>query len=257
MTLSEEALRQLLIEYLIRTAWALLVVILAIAIGRVGRSMTVRALARGRAHPNVTTLLGNLAQLLVFVVATLVVLAIFTGDAFGWILGSFSVLGVVVGLSLLDVLKNFVAGIWILVERPFRIGDTIEVDGGHVGVVQEISFRTTQLRTDDGREVVVPNGTLMITPVVNLTRYPNRSARLVVTMSAEQMSDDVPHRLRDVLVRSDAIAEEPPPVVLLRGVSKGTAQYDVTVWGRDRDRALSAAVAEVRSSFPQWEVQGA
>lgn len=256
MTL-DPALRELVIEYLVRTVWALLVVIVAIAIARAVRGVAVRALGRNRAHPNVTTLLGNLTQLVVYTLGALVVLAIYTQGAFGWILTSFSVLGLVIGLSLQDILKNFFAGIYILVERPFRIGDTVEVEGGHTGIVQEISFRTTQLRTDDGREVVVPNGTLMTTPVVNLTRYPNRSARLTVSMDAGQMSPEVPHRLRDALAGTDAIAEEPPPVVLLRGVSRGTARYDVTVWGRDRDRALSAAVAEVRSAFPEWEVQGA
>jgi small conductance mechanosensitive channel len=257
VTFDPEAYRPLVVEYLLRTLWALVVVIVAIAISRGVRGVAVRSLGRNRAHPNVTTLLGNLTQLIVYILGALVVLAIYTQGAFGWILTSFSVLSLVVGLSLQDILKNFFAGIYILVERPFRIGDTVQVEGGHVGVVQEISFRTTQLRTDDGREVVVPNGTLMTTPVVNLTRYPNRSARLTVVMNADDMASDVPQRLRDALGGSDEIADEPPPIVLLRGVTKGTARYEVTVWGRDRDRALSAAVSSVRSSFPEWEVQGA
>ena len=257
MTLDLEAYRPLLIEYLVRTLWALLVVVIAITVARAVRGVVVRALARARAHPNVTTLLGNVGQLVVFILATLVILAIYTRDAFGWILGAFSVFGFVVGLALLDILKSFAAGIYILVERPFRIGDTVQVDGGHVGIVQEISFRTTQLRTDDGREVIVPNATLMTTPVVNLTRYPNRSARLTVTMNADELATDVPQRLRDALGGTDLIAEEPPPAVLLRGVTQGTARYEVTVWGRDRDKALGAAVSSMRSRFPEWEVQGA
>lgn len=257
LTLDFDTLRPTLVEYLIRTLWALLVVILAIAVGRAIRAAVVRGLARGRAHPNVTSLLGNLSQVVVFMLATLAVLAIYTRDAFGWILGAFSVFGLIIGLSLQDLMRSFFAGIYILVERPFRIGDTVQVEGGHTGIVQEISFRTTQLRTDDGREVVVPNSMLVTTSVVNLTRYPNRSAVLTVSMKADEMSADVPQRLRDALSRSDAIAEEPPPAVLLRGVSDGAARYEVTVWGRDRDRALSAAVSEVRSAFPEWEVRSA
>jgi len=252
-----ETYRPIVIEYLLRTVWALVVVIIVIAISRAVRGLAVRSLGRNRAHPNVTTLLGNLTQLIVYILGALVVLAIYTQGAFGWILTSFSVLSLVVGLSLQDILKNFFAGIYILVERPFRIGDTVQVEGGHVGIVQQISFRTTQLRTDDGREVVVPNGTLMTTAVVNLTRYPNRSARLVVSMNADQMSADVPQRLRDALGGSDVIVDEPPPVVLLRGVTKGTARYELTVWGRDRDRALSDAVSSIRSRFPEWDVRGA
>jgi small-conductance mechanosensitive channel len=250
-----ELLREMAIDYLFRTLWALVAVIVAIAVARAVRGTAVRALTRKRAHPNVVVLLGNLGQLLVFILATLVVLAIYTQGAFGWILTSFSVLGLVVGLSLQDILKNFFAGIYILVERPFRIGDTVQVDR-HTGVVQEISFRTTQLRTDDGREVVVPNATLMTSPVVNLTRYPARSTRLEVVVPADQVSADVGQRVREALAGAEGIADDPPPAVALRGVTGGKAHYDVTVWGRDRERAHGEAIARIRAVGADWDVQG-
>src|SRR5207237_7535902 len=130
-------------------------------------------------------LLGNLAQVTVIVLGILGILAIYTQGAFGWILTSFSVVGLVIGLSLQDILKNFFAGIWVLVERPFRIGDTIEVTG-YTGSVEEISFRTTQLRTADGREVIVPNGTFMTSAVVNLTRFATRRASAWLVLQADE-----------------------------------------------------------------------
>ena len=129
--------RETVLDYTVRTVWALLVSAVALLIARGVRGTTMRALARNRAQANVTILLGNIAQLLVFTIGVLVILAIYTQGAFGWILTSFSVVGIVIGLSLQDILKNFFAGIWVLVERPFRIGDTIEVSG-HTGVVEEI-----------------------------------------------------------------------------------------------------------------------
>ena len=255
MVVDPVVLRDTVLDYLWRTLWALIVVVAAIAVARAIRGAAMRALGRRRAHPNVVVLLGNLSQLLILVLGALVVLAIYTQGAFGWILTSFSVLGLVVGLSLQDILKNFFAGIYVLVERPFRIGDTVQV-GEHTGVVQEISFRTMQLRTDDGREVIVPNAILMTGPVVNLTRYPTRSARLAVTVPADEPGS-VPDRLRDALAGSDAIAEDPAPVVLLRGIADGKARYEITVWGRDRDRALSDAIGAIRSTGAEWDVQGA
>ena len=248
-------LRDMAVDYLVRTLWALVVVIIAIAVARAVRGTAIRALTRKRAHPNVVVLLGNLGQLLVFILGSLVVLAIYTQGAFGWILTSFSVLGLVVGLSLQDILKNFFAGIYILVERPFRIGDTVQVER-HTGVVQEISFRTTQLRTDDGREVVVPNATLMTSPVVNLTRYPARSAKLGVSLPAEEAGADIAQRLRDALAGAEGIADDPPPAILLRGVRGGTASYEVTVWGRDRERALGEAISRIMSLGEDWDVHG-
>ena len=256
MVIDPELLRATVIDYLVRTLWALVVVIVALAVARAARAASVGALGRHRAHPNATVLLGNLSQLAVYLLAALAVIAIYTRDAFGWILGSLSILGLVVGLSLQDILKNFFSGIYILVERPFRIGDTVQI-GEHSGVVQEISFRTTQLRTDDGREVVVPNANLMTDAVVNLTRYPSRSAKLAVTLPAGEISPEVADRLREALAASEHIDDDPAPVVLLRGISGGKARYEVTVWGRDRDRALGDAIATIRSTGPEWEVQGA
>src|SRR5258705_13556112 len=164
-------IRDNILDYGARTFWALVVAAVALLVARASRGVTMRALARNRAQANVTVLVGNLAQLTVIVIGALLILAIYTQGAFTWILTSFSVVGIVIGLSAQDILKNFFAGVWVLIERPFRIGDSIEVTG-YTGTVEEISFRTTQLRTDDGREVIVPNGTFMTSAAVNLTRFP-------------------------------------------------------------------------------------
>jgi len=143
------ALRDTFLDYAVRTLWAAVVVVIAVVLARAVRTVTMRRLTRHRAQANATILLANLAQLGVIVLGVLVVLAIYTPGAFGWILTSFSVVGIVIGLSLQDILRNFFAGVWVLVERPFRIGDSIDVSG-YTGLVEEISFRTTSSapRTD-------------------------------------------------------------------------------------------------------------
>ena len=246
--------RDNLVDYGARTFWAIVVAAAAFLLARALRGATMRVLARRRAHANVTILLGNLAQLLVLTVGLLGILAIYTRDAFGWILTSFSVVGLVVGLSLQDILKNFFAGIWVLVERPFRIGDAIEVSG-YSGSVEDISFRTTQLRTEDGREVIVPNGTFMTSAVVNVTRFPTRRAAVWLVLPADAPAikmDDV----RAALANVDSVAPEPAPRVDLRSVSDGKAQYLVTLWAADQDAALAKALPALRARFPQGEVRG-
>src|SRR5437588_4047768 len=252
MPLDPATVRDNILDYGARTFWALIVAVLALLIARAVRGVTMRALARNRAQANVTVLLGNLAQLGVIVFAGLGILAIYTRDAFGWILTSFSVVGLVIGLSLQDILKNFFAGVWVLVERPFRIGDTIEV-AGYSGSVEEISFRTTQLRTDDGRQVIVPNGTFMTSAVVNLTRFPTRRASAWLVLPADEKaiaSDDV----RAALSKAEGISAEPPPSIELRSVADGKAQYLVTFWATNRDAALAQALHALRARFPQGEV---
>jgi len=246
--------REALLDYTIRTLWAAVVVVITVVIARAVRGTTMRQLTRHRAHANATILLGNLAQLGVIVLGILVVLAIYTQGAFGWILTSFSVVGIVIGLSLQDILRNFFAGVWVLVERPFRIGDTIDVSG-YTGLVEEISFRTTQLRTADGRQVIVPNGDFMTKPVVNLTRFPLRRGVVFLTLDAagELSTDAVKAAIESV----SAIARDPAPSVELRRVINGKARYQVTFWAADHDAGVVAAVAALRKQFPDGEVRPA
>lgn len=244
-------IRETLLDYTVRTFWAAVVVIITIVIARAVRTITMRQLTRHRAHGNATVLLGNLAQLGVIVLGLLIVLAIYTQGAFGWILTSFSVVGIVIGLSLQDILRNFFAGIWVLVERPFRIGDTIDVSG-YTGLVEEISFRTTQLRTADGRQVIVPNGDFMTKPVVNLTRFPLRSGVVFLTLdSGSELAADA---VNEALASVSTIARDPAPTVELRRVANGQARYQITFWTPDHDAGVNAAVAAIRQHFPDGEV---
>lgn len=252
MPLDPAVIRENLLDYGARTFWALVVAAVALLIARTVRGVTMRALARNRAQANVTILLGNLAQLTVITIGVLLILAIYTQGAFGWILTSFSVVGIVIGLSLQDILKNFFAGVWVLVERPFRIGDSIEVTG-YSGTVEEISFRTTQLRTDDGREVIVPNGTFMTSAVVNLTRFPTRRASAWLVLPADEKAVTT-EEIRAALAKAEGVSPEPPPSVELRSVADGKAQYLVTFWAANRDAALAHALRALRARFPQGDV---
>ena len=247
-----QAVRDTLLDYTVRTLWAAVVVVITLVLARAVRGVTMRQLTRHRAHGNATILLGNLAQLGVIVLGVLIVLAIYTQGAFGWILTSFSVVGIVIGLSLQDILRNFFAGVWVLVERPFRIGDTIEVSG-YSGLVEEISFRTTLLRTVDGRQVIVPNGDFMTKPVVNLTRFPLRRGVLFLTLDAS--SELAADAVKGAIASVSAIARDPAPAVELRRVVNGKARYQLTFWAPDHDAAISAAVAALRTHFPEGEVR--
>ncbi len=245
-------LRDTVFDYATRTLWAAVVVVITIVISKAVRGLTMRQLVRHRAHANATILLGNLSQLGVIAIGILIVVAIYTQGAFGWILTSFSVVGIVIGLSLQDILRNFFAGVWVLVERPFRIGDTIDVDG-YVGLVDEISFRTTQLRTADGRQVIVPNGDFMTKPVVNLTRFPLR--RGVVFLSLDTASELSTDAVKEALASVGSAARDPEPKVELLRVANGKARYQITFWTPDHDAGLSAAAAALRVHFPDADVR--
>ncbi len=122
------------------------------------------AMDRTRAD-NITRLVRRLASSAVMVVAVLAVLGTF-GVQWTALAAVMGIAGLALSFSLQDLLKNFVAGIYLLMERPFRIGDRVKVKD-HVGLVEDVTIRTTVLRTDEGLRIIIPNATLFAEVVSN------------------------------------------------------------------------------------------
>lgn len=156
-------------ENLLPLVWTavlgLLVAIVALICARLARAAALRALARSRADASTILLIGRVVFIAVVTLGVLTALGIL-GVPWGTILALTSVLGLAASLALQDVLKNFVAGLYLLVERPFRIGESIKVRD-FVGAVETINVRTTVLRMDDGIAVVVPNAMLFSEIILN------------------------------------------------------------------------------------------
>jgi small conductance mechanosensitive channel len=89
------------------------------------------------------------------------------------LLAGLGIAGFTLGFALQDVAKNFIAGLLILLQRPFEIGDVIQVSG-FTGTVLDISLRTTDMRTADGLLVTIPNGDVFVSSITNYTRAPQR-----------------------------------------------------------------------------------
>jgi len=125
----------------------LVVLLITLLIARFIKRWLVSLLLRGKVSLSVATLLGNLAQIGVVALGVVLMLPLFGVDT-ATLLTVLGVTGLAISLSLQDVLRNVVAGIYILLEQPFRIGDRITVKDAS-GTVQGIELRTTILWTDD------------------------------------------------------------------------------------------------------------
>lgn len=92
------------------------------------------------------------------------------------------VIGIMLGFAIKDVAANFISGIFILIDQPFVVGDSIKV-GDYDGAVSHISLRSTQIATSDGPVVSIPNSTMATTPVVNYTVNPTRRLKLAFSIA--------------------------------------------------------------------------
>ena len=145
----------------------------------------------------------------------------------------FGALGVGIGFGLQDVVRNFVAGLILMFERPLQRGDTVEV-AGMLGQVREIGLRATIVTTFDGADVVVPNGMLLADKMVNWTLNGTRR-RFDLNISTHYSAD--PQRTMDLLVEiarsCTQVAATPAPGCIMTGLAPGELQFNVRAWTKD------------------------
>jgi small-conductance mechanosensitive channel len=146
--------------------------------------------------------------------------------------GAFSV---GIGFGLQNIINNFVSGLILLFERPIKIGDVIEVSG-NVGEVRRIGIRASVIRTADGSEVIVPNGSLISNQVTNWTfSDQQRAVEVSVNVVGGTDTQRVVELLKGVAAIHPDVAKQPPPQVYMLNFTAGAVTFQLRVW-TDRSR---------------------
>lgn len=145
------------------------------------------------------------------------------------LLGAAGILTVAIGFASQTSASNMISGLFLLVERPFEIGDFIEVDAT-VGEVIGIDMLSVKLRTTDNLYVRIPNETLIKTRVVNRSRFPIRRLDLTVGIAYAEDVERVEQLLLDLAARNPACLEEPRPFVLVTSFGPSSVDLQFSFW---------------------------
>jgi len=195
---------------------------------------------------------GGLATLVVFLIAAAIAFpSVSAADLFN-LLG---IGGVAIGFAFRDVLQNLLAGILILLTRPFLIGDQIR-QGDQEGTVEDIWVRATVLRTYDNRRILIPNSSLFTDKIEIITAYERRRLQFALTIG----NGDEIARARDVVVQAlrstPGVLDDPSPDALVTGL--GTAGVDMMArfWinpprRREAMDALDGAIEAVKLALTE------
>jgi potassium-dependent mechanosensitive channel len=147
-------------------------------------------------------------------------------------------LSVGIGLGLQDVVKNFVSGLILMVERPVQPGDIAEVSGT-IGKVREIGMRATTLTTFEGADVIVPNGMLLSEKMINWTLSSDKR-RIEIALGVAYGTD--PQRVLDLLLQvaesAKGVARVPSPTVVFSGFGQSTLDFSIRAWTDNYDDAV-------------------
>lgn len=139
-------------------------------------------------------------------------------------------LGVGAGLGLQPIVSNFVSGLVLLVERPVRLGDRVEV-GDTYGDVMRIGGRSTWIRTNDNEIIIVPNSEFVTARVTNWTAN-DRSVRFSISVGVSYASD--PEKVRDLLLdiarQHKDVLTDPAPDVIFEGLGDSSLNFQLRVF---------------------------
>jgi len=213
--------------------------------------LTLRALtASSHMDPIVATFLASLVRYSIMVMMFVLILQVVGIQATSLVavLGAASL---AIGLALQGTLSNMAAGVMLLVFRPFRLGDAIEV-AGKAGTVKSLNLFMTELASGDNVQVLIPNGQVWGSPITNNSAYPTRSVSVKVTVPYGGDVEAAATHIRDALSRDNRVLPLPAPSVDPTGFNDRGVEVLVTAWTKAGDAgAFKAAVIQQASNAVQ------
>ena len=206
---------------------AILIVVVSLYLAGFVSRLLRRVLKRREADPEVTLLLAQLARWSIIVIGIITALQrFFDVTAF---LAGLGILGFSIGFALQNILQNFAAGIILLIQQPFNIGDAIEINT-YGGTVLAINLRTTEMRTWDGRIVIIPNADVLANPITNYTRAQRRRIELPVGVAYNSDPAATRQVILEALPDIPGFVEEPEPVVVFHTFSGSSIDLSAYFW---------------------------
>ena len=229
-------------------------------VGHLMRSFETRVLARSSETALDETALPMINKFIRFtVIATGALLAMtHLGVQIAPLLAGAGVVGLALSLAAKDTLSNLIAGVLLIMDRPFQVGDRIELwnaprETGTWGDVIEIGLRATKIRNPDNLVVVVPNNEIMQRDIINYTMS-GEHIRLRIPFSCAYESDIERAKmlLREAAAQVPGVQMDPEPIVIVRGFGPSEVNLELRVWiqeARNRRRIADEITEKAMLKF--------
>ncbi|MBX3363525.1 MAG: mechanosensitive ion channel [Phycisphaeraceae bacterium] len=228
-----EKLATLLVDAGTAILKVLLIMIASWLIGGWAKNMVVRGLTRAKIDITLSKFFGNVAKwaILIFgIMAAMEVLRVQTTGMAAVLAGA----SLAIGLAFQGSLGNIAAGVMLLVFRPFRVGDVVNV-AGVTGRVDEIELFTTTIDTFDNRRFVISNGSIFGNTIENITYHPQRRVDVPVGIEYSADIDKTREALLSATTRVKLAISDPPPAVILDSFGDSSVNWIVRVWTKTPD----------------------
>jgi len=220
-------------DYSLKVLAAVLILIVGRWVARKIADLLTRVLEKNKIDPTLTGFLENIAYY-----ALLVLVLIAAAGQLGINTASFLTIvgaaGLAVGLALKDSLSNFSSGVMLVLFRPFRVGDAVQV-AGVKGKVVGINIFNTILNTPDNQRVIVPNSGITNDVITNITANPTRRIDLVAGIGYEDNISLAKQVLHDIVTADSRVLKEPAPQIAVSELADSSVNFVVRPWVKTGD----------------------
>lgn len=153
-------------------------------------------------------------------------------------------IGLGLSFALQDMIANFISGIMLMIYRPIEIGDQIKA-GGEEGTVMDIKTRATEIKTYDGRQVIIPNSDLYTKQVINNTAYGKRRFDVIVGISYDDDIKKAKELAEETLEEASTVEEDPIPQVVVDELDGSSVNLKLRGWADNRKASIVKGGSEV------------
>jgi len=200
-----------------------------------------------------TRLLSRLIGVAVIIVGTIIALDQVDFDVTGFVAG-LGLVGFTLGFAFQDIAKNFIAGILLLVQQPFDIGDAIEV-AGYQGTVTDVDIRATTIKAWDGQQVIVPNADVYTSPIINYSKYPVRRIILGVGLGYEEDLARALEVFMEAIGDIDDVLDDPAPAIYCKNLGSSAVEMEAYFWIDQTESSLAIVKSKAVQALKEVAVR--
>lgn len=236
---------------------ALIIFFVGLWLASIAKVLVRRALQFRRNDPEFALLMGRIVQWTVAFFALLFA-AQQVGVDITALLAGLGILGFTLGFALQDISKNFVSGILMLLQKPFSLGDTIEVSG-FTGTVLNITLRDTLMLTGDGLRVRIPNGDILTKPILNYSKLLRRRVQISLGVGYASDLEKVRSITRETVTAIPGVVGDPQPEIVFESFAEHAIRMRVAYWYDESQtnypKALDAGVSGLKAAFDKADIE--
>ena len=263
LTMTEQALVWLRLN-MMDIIGGIAVLVIGLLIAGIISGWVSKALTKsGKLEPSISGLMSSLVKYALWVVVGVTVLTQFGVETTS-IIAALGGMALAVGLALQGTLSNVASGVMILVQKPFKVGETIQA-GSILATVEHIGLFTTELKQPDGLFVMMPNNELWNQPIINFARHPIRRFELIVGIGYGDSMAQARETLLGLAAADERVLDEPAPLAFVASLDDSSVGIGLRVWCNTPDyHPLAWALTEAAKAkfdevgltipFPQREV---